>query len=94
MAIALQFADRFSALLFLRQISLKNGHKRSAQMLIKSLKILFLNYKMSKLLAIWRWQIFDDFSSTIYQHFVSFFERRFVRFPLNQHNTLAFTIAP
>lgn len=85
MAITLQFADRFSALLFLRQISLKNGHKRSAQMLIKSLKNLLSNYKMSTLLAIWRWQIFDDFLSTIYQHFVSFFGGHFVRFPLNQH---------
>jgi len=86
MAISLQYTDRFSALVSTRKISLKNGHKRSAPILIKNLKILSTNYKLSTFLAIWCWQIFDKFLSIIYQHVVSFFESRFVRFTLNQHN--------
>jgi hypothetical protein len=83
-------ADRFSDLLAVWKISIKNGQKRSTQILLENLKISFIKGKLFLILMIWLWQIFDDFLSIIYQYFVSFLKSRLVRFPLNQHSTIPF----
>lgn len=51
------FTDRFSTLFSVRQISIKNGHKRSAPFSIRNLKILVMK---NRDLLIWQYSIFDS----------------------------------
>lgn len=54
---SLKITDRFSALFSVRQISIKNGHKRSVPFLIRNLKILIME---NRNLSTWHYSIFDS----------------------------------